>query len=56
VDKDSYYRGFTDACDVATEWMRGQSLAKWRVREFRDFVDEKIRKQKAQEILSDLGH
>ena len=55
MDKDSYYRGFTDACDVVLEHLRSVGLISGRAkRELLDLVVE-IRSRKAKEILSDLA-
>jgi hypothetical protein len=55
VDKDSYYRGFTDACDVVLEHLKTAGLISGRARrELLDLVVE-VRSRKAKEILSDLA-
>lgn len=54
MDKDAYFRGFADGCDVIVEWMRESNFPKRRIRELRDFVDEQVRRRKAKEILADM--
>ncbi len=54
MDKDSYYRGFSDACDVVSEFLRGK-VSKKAMRELREFADEQVRRRKALEILGDMA-